>query len=86
MKRHSSAIAALLVTALMAGGALAQPAGTDTGGAADKRADRRDEAADKDREKKSESELELCKAKAQGLDGPERARFFTNCLRGPGRS
>ena len=83
MKRLSQAIAALLVTALLAGGGLAQTAGSDTAGA-DTRAESRGEAADKDREKKGE--LELCKEKAQGLDGPERARFFTDCLKGRGPS
>ena len=83
MKQLSHAIAALLVTTLLAGGALAQTAGTDTT-AADPRVDSRGEAADKDREKKGE--LELCKEKAQGLDGPERARFFTDCLKGRGPS
>ena len=47
-------------------------------------ANRQGEAFDRDREKKGE--LELCKEKAQGLDGPDRARFMTDCLKGPGRT
>jgi hypothetical protein len=71
----------------MPGNAFAQAVGSDTGGA-DRGADIRGEAAVKDREKDREKkgELELCKERAQGLDGPERARFFTDCLRGGGRN
>jgi hypothetical protein len=84
MKHLSSAITALLVAASVAVAGHAQPVGSDASSDAKLQSDRRGEAADRDREKKGE--LELCKEKALGLDGPERARFMTECLRGAGRS
>ena len=84
MKHLSKPIAALLVTAWLAVGVHAQPVGSEAGTEVKPEANRQGEAADRDREKKGE--LELCKEKAQGLDGPDRARFMTDCLRGPGRT
>jgi hypothetical protein len=73
--------AAILAAALIAGGA----AGAQTGernvpeSATEQKSDRSGEADGKDREKKDD--LEICKEKAHGLSGPERARFMTDCLR-----
>jgi hypothetical protein len=83
MKHLSSVIAGALVTAWFAAGVHAQAVLGEPSNEAKPDAKRQGEATDRDREKKGE--LEFCKNKAQGLDGPDRARFLTDCLRGSGR-
>ncbi|MGZ8228195.1 MAG: hypothetical protein ACXW2A_00965 [Burkholderiales bacterium] len=81
MNRATMAGAAILAAALIAAGA----AGAQTGernvpeSATEQKSDRSGKADGRDREKKDE--LEICKEKAHGLSGPERARVMTDCLR-----
>jgi hypothetical protein len=85
MKHLATVSAALLATTWFgAGMAQAHAADSDAARTTETRPDAGSRANEKDQEKKGE--LELCKKKAQGLDGPERARFMTDCLSSPGRN
>jgi hypothetical protein len=85
MKHLIAVSAALLVTTLCpAEVAHAQAAQGGAGSAAEAKTDKGGNTTSKERREKGE--LERCKEKAQGLDGPERARFMTDCLRGPGKA
>jgi hypothetical protein len=80
--KHFAKVSALLVAALCAAGTPhAQPEKGEASSDTQTKAERSEDAQGKEREKKGE--LEVCKEKAHGLDGPERARFMTDCLRGP---
>jgi hypothetical protein len=76
--------AALLLSALFAGPCGAAEKSDDkTAPATEKREEPRDEPRPESRDKavRTGDDLESCKRDADGMKGPERSRFMTECLR-----
>jgi hypothetical protein len=80
MNRPSAKTAAILLGFLLAGAPVAaQPGEREASPPSEQKRERAADESSKREEKKDE--IEICKEKAHGLSGPERARFMTECLR-----